>query len=69
MAYSYEESDGVGLRFRKAYNARTINGILFLDYINLKPKGSPQITELVELYKKGELEEVSKIELRNIQVQ
>ena len=69
MAYSYEESDGVGLRFRKAYNARTVNGILFLDYLNLKPKGIPQITELVELYKKGELEELSRIELRNIQVQ
>jgi len=68
MAYSYEESDGIGLRFRKAYNPRTINGILFLDYINLKPKGETQITNLEELFKKGELEELSKIELTNIQV-
>jgi len=68
MAYSYEEPDGVGLRFRKAYNPRTVNGILFLDYINLKPKGKTEITRLEELFKKGELQELSKIELINIQV-
>jgi len=68
MAYSYEEPDGIGLRFRKAYNPRTINGILFLDYINLKPKAQTKITSLEELFKKGELEELSKIELINIQV-
>jgi hypothetical protein len=68
MAYSYEESDGVGLRFRKAYNPRKVNGILFQDYINYKPKGEVPITELEELYLNGELEELSKIELTNIQV-
>jgi hypothetical protein len=68
LAYSYEEPDGIGLRFRKAYNARTVNGILFLDYINLKPKSETQITALEDLYKKGELQELSKIELLNIQV-
>jgi hypothetical protein len=68
MAYSYEEDDGVGLRFRKAYNPRKINGILFLDYINYKPTGEVAIDFLEELFKKGELEELSKIELMNIQV-
>jgi len=68
MAYSYEESDGVGLRFRKAYNPRTINGILFLDYINFRPERAVPVTSLEELYKKGELEELSKIELINVQV-
>jgi hypothetical protein len=68
MAYSYAENDGIGLRFRKAYNPRMVSGILFLDYINFKPKGEPQITALEDLYKKGELEELSKIELVNIQV-
>ena len=68
MAYSYEETDGVGLRFRKAFNPRHVNGILFLDYLNLKPKDKTEITALEELYKKGELEELSKIELINIQV-
>ena len=68
MAYSYEETDGVGLRFRKAYNPRNVNGILFQDYVNLKPKSKTEITALEGLYKKGELEELSKIELINIQV-
>lgn len=68
MAYSYEEADGVGLRFRKAYNPRNVNGILFLDYVNLKPKGKTEITAMEELYKKSELDELSKIELINIQV-
>lgn len=68
MAYSYEETDGVGLRFRKAYNPRNVNGILFQDYVNLKPKSKTEITALEELYKKGELQELSKIELVDIQV-
>ena len=68
MAYSYAENDGTGYRFRKAYNPRKINGILFLDYINYKPKGEIKITDFEELFKKGDLEELSKIELLNIQV-
>jgi hypothetical protein len=68
MAYSYEETDGVGLRFRKAYNPRYINGILFQDYLNLKPNAETKITVLEELYKNGELMELSKIELVNVQV-
>jgi hypothetical protein len=68
MAYSYAESDGIGLRFRKSYNPRNVNGILFVDYVNYKPKGNAELAELEELYKKGELEELSKIELVNIEV-
>jgi hypothetical protein len=69
LAYSFAEVDGVGYRFRKAYNSRKINGILFFDYVNYKPKGEVKITDLGELFKKGELEELSKIELLNISVQ
>lgn len=68
MAYSYAENDGTGYRFRKAYHPRKINGLLFLDYINFKPKGEIKITDFEELFNKGELEELSKIELLNIQV-
>ncbi len=68
MAYSFAENDGEGYRFRKAYNPRTVNGILFFDYINYKPKGEAKLTDLEELFGKGELEELSKIELLNIQV-
>jgi hypothetical protein len=69
MAYSFAENDGEGYRFRKAYNPRKINDILFFDYINYKPKGEVKIKELEELFKNGELEELSKIELLNISVQ
>ncbi len=68
LAYSYSESDGIGYRLRKAYNARVVNGILFQDYINYKPKGSEQVAQLEELYKANQLEQLSKIELENISV-
>ncbi len=69
MAYSFAENDGEGYRFRKAYNPRRINGILFFDYINYKPKSGAKLTDLEELFKNGELEELSKIELLNISVE
>jgi hypothetical protein len=68
MAYSFEEGKGIGYRFRKAYNPRKINGILFFDYINYQPTEDTKIAELEELYKKGALKELSKIELVNIEV-
>lgn len=68
MAYLYY-TDGGGLRFRKAYNPRKVNGILFLDYINYKPKeDSATIDQIEDLYKQNALEELSKIELKNIKV-
>ena len=69
MAYSFSENDEVSLRFRKAINARKVNGIQFYDYINYKPKtNSVKMEELELLFTKGELEELSKIELQNIVV-
>ena len=69
LAYSFEEGKGIEYRFRKAYNPSRVNGILFLDYVNYAPTSDTQITQLAELYKKGELKEVSKIETVNISVQ
>ena len=69
MAYSYEESDGRDIRFRKAINSRIVKGIVFQDYINYKPKASGMKLEAVEtLFKTGEMEELSRIELENISV-
>ena len=68
FGYSYEV-DGGGLRFRKAYNFRTIEGIRFSDFINFKaeyPKYS--VHDLGSLYNQGVLEELSRIENENIQV-
>jgi hypothetical protein len=68
LAYSFKENNIIDYRFRRAYNPRSVNGISFVDYINYKPKGKTQIMELEGLFKKGELEVLSKIELINIQV-
>ena len=70
MAYSFTEDDEASIRFRKAYHPRKINGIQFYDYVNYKPKNnSVKLEELELLFSKGELEELSKIELQNIVVE
>jgi hypothetical protein len=69
LSYSFSESDEISSRLRKAYNPRRIGNILFLDYINYKPKNNKvRFDQLEELYEKDELEELSKIELQNITV-
>ncbi len=69
LSYSFSENDEISSRFRKVYNPRRIGNILFLDYVNYKPKDNKvRFDQLEELYEKGELEELSKIELQNISV-
>ncbi|SEL63719.1 hypothetical protein SAMN04488008_104396 [Maribacter orientalis] len=66
LAYSYSVNDG-GVRFRSAYNPRTIDGIRFQDYINWEaPVGTP-LTELPAMFEKGKLKELSRIETTDIQ--
>lgn len=69
LAYCFHV-DGGGQRFRKAYNERYVNGIRFVDYDNYKPESEDSdILEIGELFNKGELELLSKIELTNIGVE
>lgn len=69
LAYSYEESDGIGYRFREAYNERYIEGIRFVDYINYKPVHEDVDLETMDdLFLNNGLEDLSKIELKNIKV-
>ncbi|MDF0716167.1 deoxyribose-phosphate aldolase [Muricauda sp. 334s03] len=69
LAYDFHVNGG-GQRFRKAYNERYVNGIRFVDYENYKPKNDgTDILEIGQLYNKGELELLSKIELKNIVVE
>lgn len=69
LAYSYNEDDSVGLRFREAYNERFIKGIRFVDYNNFKPKeNTANLEELDQLFVENKLELLSKIELENITV-
>lgn len=67
LAYSYEEADGKGLRFREAYNERYLKGIRFVDYNNFKPKDKNATFEnLDQLFEENKLELLSKIELKNV---
>lgn len=69
IAYSYEETDGVGLRFREAFNERYVNGVRFVDYANYKPKeGLVSVFDLDVLFEKEQLQLLSKIELVDITV-
>lgn len=68
LAYSFEVEGG-GLRFRKAYNPRTIEGIRFVDYENYKTDDlDTPLSELDDLYEARQLELLSKIENRNMEV-
>ncbi len=69
LAYSYNEADGLGVRFREAYNERYVNGIRFVDYNNYKPADDNlELLSLASRFEKGELKLLSKIELEAISV-
>tara|TARA_R110000868_G_scaffold74009_6_gene214159 strand:+ start:1099 stop:1839 length:741 start_codon:yes stop_codon:yes gene_type:complete len=68
LAYDFHENGG-GVRFRKAYNERYVNGIRFVDYKNYKPKNhSATIEQIADLYSNNQLELLSEIKLENIKV-
>ena len=67
LAYSYNEDDGKGLRFREAYNERYVKGIRFVDYNNYKPKdNTSKLEELDKQFINNKLELLSKIELKGL---
>lgn len=69
LAYKFYTGKG-GIRFRKAYNPRMVNGIRFLDYENykLEPWEAVDLQNVDELFKTGKLELLSKIETETISV-
>ncbi len=67
IAYLYY-TDGGGIRFREAYNQRIVNGIKFYDFINYMPEDTLDLENIDQAYLNGELEELSRIELENIEV-
>lgn len=70
LAYSYKEVDGIGQRFRTAYNERYINGLRFVDYNNYTVKNADvPLDQLGKAFEAGELDLLSKIELENIKVE
>lgn len=69
IAYSYIEDDGVGIRFREAYNERFINGLRFVDYNNYKSEDATMdLLGLDKAFESSSLKLLSKIELENIEV-
>lgn len=69
LAYQYAV-DGGGIRFREAYNPRVVNGIRFVDYNNFKPETLDiPLEKLDELFEKGSLKLLSKIETESVGVQ
>lgn len=68
LAYSYNEDDGQGIRFRIAYNTRKVNGVTIQDYKNLKPtiKDSVPLAEIDQAYINGQLTQLSLIDLEDV---
>lgn len=65
FAYTYE-TDGGGVRFRKAVNQRVSGGIRLQDYINYKPKNeSIPLDSLEPMFVAGKLEILSEIKMEN----
>jgi len=70
LAYSYDEEDGKGVRFREAYNHRQINGVTIQDYKNYKPKKEEGflLESIDQAFLNKELELLSVIELKEVEV-
>jgi len=70
LAYSYNEEDGKGVRFREAYNVRNVNGVIIQDYRNYKPKeeNNFELNTIDQAFLDNELELLSVIELENVKV-
>lgn len=66
LAYSFHVNGG-GVRFRSAYNRRSVGAITFQDYVNYKHDKTTPVFDLDKLYVAGELVELSRIELKNIE--
>jgi hypothetical protein len=65
LAYKYHVNGG-GVRFRRAYNVRNIDGIIFQDYVNYKAKKDVVLRDLPTLFEDGKLKELSKIKTEHI---
>jgi len=66
LAYSFLVNGG-GSRFRKAINRREVQGVVFQDYENYKPKqNTKDVDSLGLFYNQGRLELLSTIENKNL---
>lgn len=69
LAYTYQ-TDGGGVRLRKAIKSYEVQGLVFLDYENYKPAiEQTPLEDMEALYKAGDLKLLSEILLENIRVE
>ena len=69
LAYEFHVNGG-GTRFREAYNKRTVAGIRFADYINYESTVSDfALEDYDQLFEEGKVEELSRIETENVEVE
>ena len=69
LAYNYVVNGG-GVRFREAINKRTVDGMVFQDYVNYKPEDrDTPLTELSGLFEEGKLKELSRIVSQDINIE
>ena len=67
LAYQYATNGG-GVRFRKAFNARRINGVTFQDYVNYEAPVGTELKDLPKLFEKNELKELSLILTEDVRI-
>jgi len=67
LAYKFHVNDG-GVRFRSAYNPRTVSGIRFQDYVNYKAPKETGLNDLPRMFEAGNLVELSRIETENVEL-
>lgn len=68
LAYEFHVNGG-GTRFREAYNARTVAGIRFADYINYESTvDNFTLEDYDRLFEEGKVQELSRIKTENIEV-
>ena len=65
LAYNYKVGKG-GVRFRTAYDTRNVDGIVFQNYVNYKAEVGTPLADLPNLWEKGALKELSKIETEEV---
>lgn len=68
LAYSYQEEDGIGTRFREAVNPREIGGVRIQDYNNFKATKELPLENYDKAFEAGELEKISEINLEDVKV-
>lgn len=71
LAYSYQEEDGQGVRFREAFNVRNISGAVVQDYRNYKPKQEAEFSleNIDQAFEEEKLTLLSLIELKDVRIE